>query len=141
MRCVTLFYNLMKAETSSGAVYASTRGLTLNASGEVDYASLVALDREGPFIAQGQPVERVAAFCRRRADHQRRARRMCRSCWQATYIITIKNLRSVWVYRDRVTGVYTAATPSAAQPTGVTVAGVQLQRGQLVGRLCAVRHG
>ena len=121
--CVTLFYNLMKAETSSGAVYASTRGLTLNASGEVDYASLVALDREGPFIAQDSQWSESLPFA---VDELtiNGARADVSQLLAGDVYYYNKNLRSVWVYRDRVTGVYTAATPSAAQPTGVTVAGV-----------------
>ncbi len=121
--CVTLFYNLMKAETSSGAVYASTRGLTLNASGEVDYASLVASDREGPFIAQDSQWSALLPFA---VDELtiNGARADVSQLLAGDVYYYNKNLRSVWVYRDRVTGVYTAATPSAAQPTGVTVAGV-----------------
>ena len=35
-----------------------------------------------------------------------------------------ENLRTVWVYRNRVTGVYTAAQPSLSAPSSVTVSGV-----------------
>lgn len=121
--CVTLFYNLMKAETSTGAVFASTRGLTLNASGEVDYSSLVASDREGPFIAQSSQWSASIPFA---VDELtiNGARADASQLLAGDVYYYNKNLRSVWVYRNRVTGVYTAASPSAAQPTSVTVAGV-----------------
>lgn len=121
--CVTLFYNLMGAETADGAVFAAAQGLTVNAAGEVDYASLVAADRKGPFIAQssGWSVSLPFAIDQLTVNG---ARAEVSQLLAGDVYYYNENLRTVWVYRNRVTGVYTAASPSAAQPTGVTVAGV-----------------
>ena len=45
--CVSLFNNLLTAETSEGAVYATTLGYTVT-NGEVDYSALVAANTKGP---------------------------------------------------------------------------------------------
>lgn len=117
--CAWLFYNIMAAQTKSGQVYAQTLGYTLDATGHVDYSALVTSDTEGPFTASGAislPFTPVEVY-----------RNGTASSLSAAEVYDIyyynENLRTVWIYSDRVTGTYTAAAPSAAAPTSVTVAG------------------
>lgn len=51
--CVSLFNNLLTAETSEGAVYATTLGYTVT-NGEVDYSALVAANTKGPYVSQNR---------------------------------------------------------------------------------------
>ncbi len=116
--CATLFYNLMTAQTSSGQVYAATLGYTLNSAGELDYTALVAKDLKGPYTsADGSlplPFEPKAVYKDGASDAA-----------AAAYDIYYynENLKTVYLYDDKVTGVYTAASPGAASPTSVTVGG------------------
>lgn len=121
MDCAWLFYNLMAAETKSGQIYGQTLGYTLDSTGHVDYGSLVTADTEGPFTASGGltlPFSKNEAIVYRNGVE---------ADWSdvANYDVYYynENLRTVWVYSNRVTGTYTAATPSTVAPTSVTVAG------------------
>lgn len=120
--CVTLFYNLMGAQTAAGPTFAAGRGLALNADGEVDYASLVAAERKGPFVAQSDYWSAELPFVID-ALTVNGARSEASALQKNDVYYYNEKLRSVWVYRSRVTGVYTAAAPSTAQPSTVTVAG------------------
>ena len=121
--CIPLFYNLMTAQTSSGAVYATQQGLTLNAAGEIDYSSLVAKDRKGPFISQSSGWGSSLPFVIDTLSINGVSAEQSQLEQGDVYYYN-ENLRAVWVYRNRITGVYTAASPSTASPTSVTVSGV-----------------
>lgn len=121
MDCAWLFYNLMATNTKEGQPYGQTLGYTLDSTGHVDYGSLVTAETEGPFTVQGEvslPFNEAQAT-------------VYRNGYQATwsdvddYDIYYYNadLRTVWVYSNRVTGTYTAASPSTVAPTSVTVSG------------------
>lgn len=116
--CVTLFYNLMTAKTASGQVYASTLGYALNSAGEVDYAALVAKDLKGPYTAAGGSLSLPFAP---KAVYKDGAASVAAAAYDIYYYN--ENLKTVYLYDDKVTGVYTAAAPGAASPTSVTVGG------------------
>lgn len=118
--CVTLFYNLLTAETSGGAVYGTTLGYTVK-NGEVDYSALITADTKGPYVA-GETVippfgtENVTVL----RDGKTASLAEIRP-YDVYYYHT--NLRTVWAFHDRVTGTLTAVSPSQTAPTSVTVAG------------------
>ncbi len=121
--CVTLFYNLMSAQTSAGQVYAATLGYTLNSAGELDYAALVTHDLKGPYTAgaEGQmdlPFDAAGA-----SVYLDGAPSTAEKVKQYDVYYYNAGLNVVYVYTDRVTGTYTQASPSLAAPTSVTVAG------------------
>lgn len=118
--CMYIFYNLMTAQTKSGSVYATTLGYSLTASGEVDYASLVSSDLAGPYTAVSGELELpFVPVTYTKNGHAATASDV------AEYDIYYynENLRTVYLYSNRVTGTYTAASPSTTAPTSVTVAG------------------
>ena len=118
--CAWLFYNTMAAQTKSGQTYAQTLGYTLDATGHVDYSALVTSGTSGPFTATGAvsvPFTPTAVYRNGAASTLSAA-----EAYDIYYYN--ENLRTVWIYANRVTGTYTAASPSAAAPTAVTVAGV-----------------
>ncbi len=119
--CVTLFYNLLTAQNASGAVYGQTLGYTVK-NGEVDYASLIASERKGPYVAEGSVslpfgTENVTVFRNGKASSLAAVQK-----YDVYYYHT--NLRTVWAYSDRASGTLTAIAPNQTAPSSVTVAGV-----------------
>ena len=121
--CVALFYNLLVAEDSAGNIYGVTLGYTVT-NGEVDYSTLVTNGTHGPYISSGGSLslpfgaESVTVY-RNGALSDLSAVR------QYDVYYYNENLRTVWVYSNRVTGTLTAVSPSQTAPTSVTVAGAE----------------
>lgn len=119
--CVSLFNNLLTAETSDSAVYATTLGYTVT-NGEVDYSALVTANTKGPYVSEGGSVnlpfgtENITVYYDGSLSTLSEVEN-----YDVYYYNT--NLRTVWVYNDRVTGTITGVSPSNTAPTSVTVAG------------------
>ncbi|MEG0779404.1 MAG: S-layer homology domain-containing protein [Oscillospiraceae bacterium] len=122
--CMYLFYNLMTAKTAAGAVYATTLGYSLTAGGQLDYAALVSARMSGPFVL-GSDTKPALPFSTAGATVYRNGKDSTLSA-AAAYDVYYYNsdLRTIWMFDNKVTGTYTAATPSATAPASVTVAGV-----------------
>ena len=119
--CVTLFYNLLLAETKAGAVYGTTLGYTVK-NNEVDYATVVSADTKGPYVADNGggltlPFTPTAVYVDGALSGQSQVKQYDVYYYNAA-------LRSVWVYTDRATGTLTDLSPSKTAPTSATVAGV-----------------
>ena len=119
-----LFYNLMSTKTTDDKYYAATLGYTVNSSGEIDYNSLVSTNMKGPFIVTDSTWASSLPFSTGNVTVYKNGSLSSLSA-VSTYDVYYynKSMRTVWVYRNQVTGVYTAASPSKAAPTTVTVAG------------------
>lgn len=119
--CVTLFYNLLLAETKAGAVYGTTLGYTVK-NNEVDYATVVSADTKGPYVADNGggltlPFTPTAVYVDGALSGQSQVK-------QYDVYYYNSGLRTVWVYTDRATGTLTDLSPSKTAPTSATVAGV-----------------
>ena len=119
--CVTLFYNLLLAETKTGAVYGATLGYTVK-NNEVDYATVVSADTKGPYVADNGggltlPFTPTAVYVDGALSSQSQVK-------QYDVYYYNSDLRTVWVYTDRTTGTLTDLSPSKTAPTSATVAGV-----------------
>lgn len=119
--CVTLFYNLLLAETKAGAVYGTTLGYTIK-NNEVDYATVVSADTKGPYVADNGggltlPFTPTAVYVDGALSGQSQVKQYDVYYYNAA-------LRTVWVYTDRATGTLTDLSPSKTAPTSATVAGV-----------------
>ena len=121
--CVTLFYNLLLADTKDGPVYGTTLGYTIK-NNEVDYATVVSADTKGPYVASASrtlelPFSAASATVYRDGDLSGQSQ-------VKQYDVYYYNagLRTVWVYTDRATGTLTDLSPSKTAPTSATVAGV-----------------
>lgn len=118
-----LFYNLLNAETKDGQVYAQTLGYTLNENDEIDYLSMVSDTMEGPYVVEGSLSDIVSG----------EDKTVYRNGYASTadairkYDVVYYNDSTIWAYANAVTGTYQSATPSAASPTSVTVAGVSYE--------------
>ena len=119
--CVTLFYNLLLADTRAGAVYGTTLGYTVK-NNEVDYATVVSADTKGPYVADNGgwltlPFTPTAVYVDGALSGQSQVK-------QYDVYYYNSGLRTVWVYTDRATGTLTDLSPSKTAPTSATVAGV-----------------
>lgn len=125
-----LFYNLMtakvKSTTGDAKYYAATLGYTVNSNGELDYTTLVNANRKGPFIVESSGWTSTLPFSVSSATIYKNGVASTVSA-VANYDVYYYNtaMRTVWVYRNQVTGVYTAAKDSTAAPSKVTVAGTE----------------
>ena len=121
--CVTLFYNLLLADTKDGPVYGTTLGYTIK-NNEVDYATVVSADTKGPYVASVSrtlelPFSAASATVYRDGDLSSQSQ-----VKQYDVYYYNSDLRTVWVYSDRATGTLTDLSPSKTAPTSATVAGV-----------------
>ena len=118
-----LFYNLLTASNKSGQVYLTTLGHTLTASGEIDLVALINSAMDGPVVAstgwQSQlPFDVTTATVYRSGQAASPA-----SIQNGDVVYWSKSMRTVWAYTNRVSGTYESASPNAANPSSVTVAG------------------
>ncbi|MCL1828588.1 MAG: S-layer homology domain-containing protein [Oscillospiraceae bacterium] len=122
--CVKLFYNLLRADTKSGQAYGLSVGIVLDTAGNVDYTALVSSDRKGPFTADRSWASRLP-FKASGAEYFLNGKPASASDMQ-TYDVFYynENIQTVWICRNNVTGVYSAAYPSTAAPSSVVVSGI-----------------
>ena len=114
-----LFYNLLNTKTKDGQVYAQTLGYTLNSNNEIDYLSMISDTMEGPFVVESGQSSIVSTA----------GRTIYRNGYASTadavqkYDVVYYTGSTIWAYANAVTGTYQSASPSAASPSSVTVAG------------------
>lgn len=125
--CVILFYHLLTAENSSGTVYGTTLGYTIT-NGEVDYSSLITNDTKGPYISSTGTVS-LPFSAENMTVYRNGTQSDLSAIKQYDVYYYNENLRTVWIYSDRVTGTLTGVSPSRAAPTSVTVAGAEYSIG------------
>ena len=123
--CVDLFYNLLTAQTSAGAVYGTTLGYTIT-NGQVDYSALVSSHTKGPFVAESSTLS--LPFVPGTVYYNGAVSALSAVQPYDVYYYNA-NMSTVWICHNRVTGTLTGLSPSAAAPTAVTVAGVSYQLG------------
>ncbi len=122
-----MFYNLMTAQTKSGSVYATTLGYTLTAGGELNYAGIVENDLSGPYTRNpGEALQLPFSGGNITVYLNGTAASLSDVDTYDIYYYN-ENLRTVYAYSNRVTGTYTAASPSTMSPSLVTVAGVSYE--------------
>lgn len=120
--CVDLFVNLLSAKTSGGNIYAASVGLATS-SGQVDHTAAVTGSLEGPYLCEGT-LSSAVPFSMTGAEIYLNGSKVSASdIDQYDVIYYNTSMKTVWAYRKRVTGTYTAASPSTASPSSVTVAG------------------
>ena len=100
--CVTLFYNLLVSENSEGTVYGTTLGYTVT-NGEVDYSTLVTADTKGPYVADSGSLSLPFSTSGITVYRNGTASELSAVQQYDVYYYN-ENLRTVWIYSDRVTG-------------------------------------
>lgn len=121
--CVALFYNLLVADNSSGTIYGTTLGYTVTNS-EIDYATLVTADTKGPYVASSAGSLNLPFGTSGITVYRNGASSSLSEVTQYDVYYYNTNLRTVWIYNNRITGTLTGLSPSKTAPTSATVAGV-----------------
>ena len=118
-----LFYNLMTAPTKEGRPYLETLGCSLNAAGELDLVALTNESMEGPVLVRGSWQEEVPFEIQGAQVRLEGKTAGASEIREGDVVYWNRELNTLWVYRDRVTGTIQALEPSASAPASVTVAG------------------
>ena len=126
--CVMLFYNLLVSDDSSGTVYGTTLGYTVT-NGEVDYSTLVTDDTKGPYVASANKSLSLPFSTSGATIYRNGALSSLSAVQEYDVYYYNENLRTVWVYSDKVSGTLTALSPISAAPTSITVAGTEYELG------------
>ena len=115
-----LFYNLLTVKNSAGQVYATTLGYTVT-NNKVDYMSVITEGISGPYVANGVPSLPFDTTYATVYRDGKASSVSAISSYDVYYYNT--DMKTVWVYTDRVSGVISALSPNATSPTGVTIGG------------------
>ncbi|MBO4991113.1 MAG: hypothetical protein J6E42_03040, partial [Firmicutes bacterium] len=123
---VQLLYNLMKTNIKDGSKkYAETLGYSLNASGEIDYASVVNDNMYGPYTVDSAAswaselgVDKNTVMVYKNGS---RISADAVAAYDVLYYTANKD--TIYAYSDKVTGIYEKATPSQNNLTSVMVSG------------------
>ena len=122
-----LFYNLLTTRDSSGSYYLNTLEPALQAvdsNGRINALALINDAMEGPIVATAQWQSQLPFTLNSNSTVYRNGTQVSASAVQAQDVLYYSDsLRAVWAYSDKVTGTYSAASPSLSAPTSVTVAG------------------
>lgn len=118
-----MFYNLMNTKTKDGRYYAETLGHPM-LSGEIDYALLVQSVIEGPFVLDKTSIEALLPFTKDNVTvYKNGSENTLEGIFPYDVIYYSKDMRTVWAYSKKITGLYASATPSVNAPSSVLIAG------------------
>lgn len=124
-----LIYNLMGTTMKDGSeTYAESLGYTLNGSGEVDYAGVISSNMNGPYTVKSSSWASELGMTASGLTIYKNGSVITASEVENYDILYYSQSKgTVWVYDDRVTGVYEKAAPSQNAVTSVTVSGTEYQ--------------
>jgi hypothetical protein len=121
---MSVFYNLMEAETKTGRPYGETLGYFMN-NGILDYSTLVTSVTDGPYVYNNGNIFESLPFTDENISIFKNGIEIDTPALNPFDVYYYsENLRSLWIFSERVSGIYTMAAPSSSAPTSVTVAGV-----------------
>jgi len=121
--CGRLIYNMFSANTSSGVAYAVSLGYALDASGNIDYLSLLNKELKGPVVVGDGDWTSVIGFTPKTVYRNDEISDISSiSAYDVLYYI--KDAGAVWAYSSRRSGTLDSVYPSKTAPTSITVSGV-----------------
>ncbi len=120
--CGELFDNVLNAKTADGKTYAASIGFA-SSTGQTDYTAMAVKGLQGPYLCTQNLAGVVPFALDKTVVYLNGSRASVSDLDENDVIYYNANMQTIWAYRNRVTGVYTAASPSSASPTSVTVAG------------------
>ena len=121
-----LFYNLMITKNKEGTYYLNVLEPTLNlvnTAGELDRVALVNSAMEGPVVASAGWQSELPFAASTATVYRDGTAATLERIQDQDVLYWSESMRTVWAYSEKVTGTYQSASPSAAAPTSVTVAG------------------
>lgn len=121
--CMNLFYNTLITTSKDGKVYADTIGIALDEEGEIDYLTLVNSNMKGPIIADGKWQSKLPFTVSEATIYRDDAISSFVRIEEYDVIYYSTELKSIWVYDNKVTGTIQNITSQQLIPDTVTVAG------------------
>ena len=109
-------------------MYASQLGYAIDAQGRINYAALTSSLTQGPVMMGNGSISQLVGFTPVTVYRDRRLSSADKISY-GDVIYYIKDVRTVWVYSQKVSGVVQAISPSTASPSSVTVSGVTVPLG------------
>ena len=122
---IQLLYNTLVAKTKDGKVYGETLGYPLNEDGDIDYLKLIDDKMKGPIVATTKWTSQISFSASNATIYRNNKKASYKSIKADDVLYYSKELKTIWAYRNQVTGTYTAATPDRINPESVTVAGTE----------------
>lgn len=124
-----LIFNMMGTGMKDGSsTYAETLGYSLNASGEVNYAEMIDDNMSGPYTVKSSNWSGELGMSSSSLTVYKNGSVVTAADVELYDILYYSASRgTVWVYDDKVTGVYEKASPSQNAVTTVTVSGTEYQ--------------
>ena len=119
--CMKLIYNTLCTKNKNGAYYCTTLGYATDSDNTVDYLALLADNVTGPYVYS--PSEKLP-FDAEKTEFLLDGESVSVSALKENDVLYhSKQAGSVWVFRDRVSGVCSAVSPNKEKPSSVTVGG------------------
>ena len=121
-----LFYNLLLTKNKSGTYYLNVLEPTLNlvnSAGELDRVALINSAMEGPLVVAAGWQSKLTFTPSTATVYRNGSLSSLDKIQNQDVLYWSDSMRTVWAYSDKITGAYESATPSASNPTSVTVAG------------------
>ncbi len=120
-----LFYNLMTTPTATGSGYYlnSINYGMVSSDGEIDMVALVNDAMKGPMLADTGWEDSININPSIATVYRDGSPSNYTSICPLDVIYWSESMQSLWVYSQKVTGTYQAASPSASAPTAIVVAG------------------
>lgn len=122
-----LIYNMMGTTIKDGSkTYAESLGYSLNESGQVNYAEIISDNMNGPYTVKSSNWASELGMSSSGLTIYKNGSVVTASDVETYDILYYSQSKgTVWVYDDKVTGVYESASPSQNAVTSVTVSGTE----------------
>ncbi len=119
--CMKLIYNTLCTKTKNGTYYCTTLGYATDSDNTVDYLALLADNVTGPYVYN--PSEKLS-FDASKTEFFLDGETVSVSALKENDVLYhSKQVGSVWVFRDKVSGVCSGVSPSKEKPSSVIVGG------------------
>lgn len=126
--CAQLVYNSLNSNAKGGKSYATTLGYSVDSNGKINYADLTLSVAKGPVMNDGGKIESLVGFTPITVYRDRRASSLSELKY-GDVLYYVEEVRGVWAYSAKVSGVVQKISPSTVSPTSVTVSGVTVALG------------
>lgn len=120
--CAKLIYNALNTTTKAGVTHATALGYALDASGNIDYLSLMNTAMEGPVVNISGSWEDSISFTP--THFYRNGIESTQSAiTDYDLVYYSEKMLTVWAWSNPKTGTIDAISPNTSNPTSVTISG------------------
>ncbi len=119
--CMKLIYNTLCTKTKNGTYYCTTLGYATDSDNTVDYLALLADNVTGPYVYR--PSEKLPFDTAKNEIFLDGEEISVSALKENDVLYYSKQVNSVWVFRDKKSGVCSAVSPNKEKPSSVTVGG------------------